>query len=354
MSVGANNGTSLQVAAVQMDANPAPTIERLKRAERLVTGAAESGAELVVLPECFNTGYAFSEENHTRVERIDGLTATWLRETAARLNIHLGGSLMMLEQGDTYNSLLLFAPDGRMWRYDKNCPWGWEQGYFRPSQLDPRITIAETDLGDIGMLICWDVSHSELWQMYAGRVDLMIISSCPVEVGHAIYQLPGGNQFTLEDMGSRFTSNADTVLLAFGDMLNQQTAWLGVPAVHSTECGHIQTPIPMGRRSLLGYIFAAPWMVKYMPRANKLQMSCDLVQECKILDNSGEILTRLSKEDGETFIMAEVKLPPSKISPQNPQPASLIPGTSYFLADVFIPAIMKPVYRRGQRQWKSA
>jgi hypothetical protein len=77
------------------------------------------------------------------------------------------------------------------------------------------------------------------------------------------------------------------------------------------------------------------------------------VQECKILDNSGEILTRLSKEDGETFIMAEVTLPPSKISPQDPQPASLIPGTSYFLADVFIPAIMKPVYRRGQRQWKN-
>lgn len=36
-----NNDTRLKVAAVQMDANPAPTIERLERAERLVAGAVE-------------------------------------------------------------------------------------------------------------------------------------------------------------------------------------------------------------------------------------------------------------------------------------------------------------------------
>ena len=106
MSVDANvenensGETSLHVAAIQMEANSAPTAERLARAERLVVSAVEAGAQLVLLPECFNTGYTFSEENHARVESIDGPTATWLHETAARYSIHLAGSLMLLEQGE--------------------------------------------------------------------------------------------------------------------------------------------------------------------------------------------------------------------------------------------------------------
>lgn len=352
MSTKMSEVRSLTIAAVQMDANPAPTVERLKRAEKLVKGAAKSGAQLVVLPECFNTGYTFSEENHARVEKIDGQTATWLRETAARLDIHLTGSFMMLDQGETYNTLLLFAPDGRSWRYDKNYPWGWEQGYFRASRQNPKLTIADTDLGDFGMLICWDVSHLELWQMYAGKIDLMIISSCPVEVGHGTYQLSDGDHFTLEDMGQRFAANKDSVLLAFGDMINQQTAWLGVPAVHSTECGHIQTDIPMGRQALLGFSLVAPRMLKYIPKANGLRMSCDLVQECKILDRNGNILVSLSEEDGESFTVAKVELPGSKEIPDLPQPPSLIPRASYFFADTLLPAIAKTVYRRGQRIWK--
>lgn len=343
----------LKVAAVQMDANPAPTVERLERAGRLVEEAADSGAQLVLLPECFNTGYTFNEEHHNRVEKMDGQTAIWLADTATRLNIHLAGSFMMLEQGETYNTLLLLAPDGRSWRYDKNYPWGWERGFFRRSRLEAKITVADTDLGDIGMLICWDVSHLNLWEMYAGKVDLMLISSCPVDVGHAIYQLPSGEHFTLNDMGPRFISSADTVLLTFTDMIDQQTAWLGVPAVHAVECGHIQTEIPMGRRAMMGWIFTAPWMIKYLPQANDLQMCCDLVHECKILDKEGKVLSRLSEKDGEAFTMAEVNLDLSKTTPQEPQPETPVPKESYFIADVFLPRINKAVYRKGQRLWRS-
>ena len=260
------HGPTLNIAAIQMDANPAPVADRLARAERLVAAAAEAGAQLAVLPELFNAGYAYSDDNHARVEPLDGPTATWMRDTAARLDLHLAGSLMLLEQGEVYNALLLFAPDGRLWRYDKNYPWGWERGYFRESRQEPWTTVAETDLGDIGMLICWDTAHRDLWKGYAGRVDLMLICSCPPDVSDPTYHFPNGDQLTFDDMGPLIASSKGSALDLFGDMINQQTAWLGAPAVNTVGCGRIETDIPNGRLSLLGYAVVAPWLLKYLPR----------------------------------------------------------------------------------------
>jgi predicted amidohydrolase len=133
----------IRVAAIQMDANSAPTSNRLQRAEKLITEASQAGAQLVVLPELFNTGYGYRDENYDRAEPITGPTTSWLRKTAAQHQIHLAGSLMLLDGKEIYNALLLFAPDGRMWRYDKNYPWGWERGYFRSAK---GTLIAKTDL----------------------------------------------------------------------------------------------------------------------------------------------------------------------------------------------------------------
>ncbi|HSR33726.1 MAG TPA: carbon-nitrogen hydrolase family protein [Anaerolineae bacterium] len=345
------SGRGLSVAAVQMDANPAPTADRLARAERLVSGAVESGAQLTVLPELFNTGYTYSDVNHTRVESLDGPTVTWMGDAAARHGSHLAGSLMLLDQGEVYNALLLFAPDGRMWRYDKNYPWGWERGYFRESCRDPKVTVAETDLGNIGMLICWDAAHLSLWERYAGQVDLMVICSCPPDVGDPIYHFPNGDQVTLDDMGSMVAFAKGTAARLFGDMINQQTAWLGVPAVNTVGCGHIRTSIPKGRLSLLGYALAVPWLLKYLPQADGLQMSCDMVHKCKVVDAGGEVLAELTKSDGEAFALAKVHLAGSVSYRQQPQPSSLVPKPAYFLSDILLPTITKPVYRKGQRLW---
>jgi hypothetical protein len=276
-----------------------------------------------------------------------------MRDTAARLGIHLAGSLMLLDGEEAYNALLLFAPDGRLWRYDKVYPWGWERGYFRPSAIagGERIAVAQTDLGAIGFLICWDVAHPDLWRRYAGQVDLMVISSCPPDVTNPTYLFPNGDQLTADDMGPALGTVKDTAKLIFGEVIDQQTAWLGVPAVCATGSGHITTGIPQGAATLLGLAPTAPWLFKYLPQASQMQLSCDMVLPgCRVLDAGGLTLVERPPEQGEGVAIAEVTVAAERPSPQVPQPVPAVPRLSYLLSDILLPWLMLPVYRKGLRE----
>jgi len=336
-----------------MNANPTPLTDRLARAERLVVAAAEAGAQLVALPELFNAGYAYRDENFHRAEPPDGPTATWMRATAARLDVHLAGTFLLLDHDDVYNALLLVAPDGRTWRYDKTYPWGWERAYFREGH---RITVAETDLGRIGMMVCWDVAHPELWRRYAGRVDLMLVCSCPPDVSEATYHLPGDVDLTVDDLGPVMGLTKGSARQVFGEVFNRQAAWLGVPAVSAGGSGRIRTEIPNGLGSVLSIAPTAPCLIRHLPRARQLALSCEIAPACKVVDAGGQVLSALAPEDGETFTLAPVTLPSPDVrpTPEGPQPSPGISRLVYFVSDVLLPTLTVPVYRRGLRQARGA
>ena len=167
---------TIRVAAVQMDVKPAPTLERLARAVGQVRVAASQGAELVVLPELFNTGYAYIDENYARAEPMNGQTIEWMLSTARSMNLYLAGTLLVRDGEDIYNRMLVVSPEGRTWTYDKNYPYAWERRYFKSSR---QICVARTDLGDLGLMICVDSVHLSQWKRYAGLVDMIVTASCP-------------------------------------------------------------------------------------------------------------------------------------------------------------------------------
>jgi len=338
---------TVHIAAVQMDANPAPTPERLARADRLVTDAARAGVDLVALPELFNLGYIYDESNHRRAEAPDGPTVAWMRETAARWGIHLAGSLLLRDGSEVYNALLVLAPDGRQWRYDKRYPWGWERSAFRPGR---GVTVAETDLGHLGLLICWDAAHPGLWRQYAGRVDLMVIASCPPDISQAVYRFPDGRQLPPADMGPVLRTLLQAAHRVFGDVIRQQATWMGVPAVNTVGCGHITTPIPNGRLSMLSMAPLAPALLKYLSQADRVQMSCDMAPGCQVIDAQGRVLAALAQADGETFTSAAVTLPAERPAPRGPQPETGLSRLAYLASDILLPLVSLPAYRRGLRQ----
>ena len=65
-------GQKISLAAIRMDAAPAPTQSRLERAESLVAQAATQGAQIALLPEVFNTGYEYHDRNYGLAEALDG------------------------------------------------------------------------------------------------------------------------------------------------------------------------------------------------------------------------------------------------------------------------------------------
>ncbi len=326
---------TLKVAIVQLDVTPDPTSDRLARAERLITQAAQDGAQLVALPEVFNTGYRYSDENFQRAEPLDGLTVTWMKNLSVRLNIHLAGSILLRDGGEIYNALLLTAPDGQLWRYDKNYPWGWERAYFRAGH---GAQVAHTALGDIGLLICWDVAHPNLWQQYAGKVDLMLITSCTPDLGRPTYELGDGERWTMDRLGPLMQSMSYTAERVFGIGMNRFTAWLGVPLLNTVASGHFRSPVPNPRMTLLTMLPAVPQVASYLSQADQLQVSSEMTPACKIVNSAGTIVTRLDPAQGETYAVSEIEIADEKPQPIGPLPGPTASWFTYLTSDM-IPAL---------------
>ena len=99
--------------------------------------------------------------------------------------------------------------------------------------------------------------------------------------------------------------------------------------------------------TLLSYVAVAPSLLGRLSQAHNMQLSCDFVQGCKVVDGTGAVLSELPQSVGESFTIAEVVLPAKKPHPQRPQPKSPLSWLAYFSSDVILPILMRPVYRRG-------
>jgi hypothetical protein len=178
-------------------------------------------------------------------------------------------------------------------------------------------------------------------------VDLMVISSCPPDVSNPTFHFPNGDSLTFDRMGPILASMQGSGPLVFGDMIDQQAGWLGVPCVNTVGSGHLRTAIPNGLGSFLTFLPLAPWLLRYLPQAGRMQMSSDFIAGCKVVDASGQVLASLTQEQGETFTLAKVTLAEERPRPQGPQPASPVPFLTYLSSDVLLPGLSIPIYRQG-------
>lgn len=168
------------VAAVQVAPSSAPlTVETVagntERALTWVERAVEAtGAELVVLPETVTTGFGPAVgpgELWDLLEAAPGAATAPYAELAARLGIHLvwGAYEAGPERGIVFNSAHLAGPDGTvLGTYHKTHPFGTEDvdrgGWVTRGE---HVTVVETEIGTIGLIICFDGDYPELSRINA-------------------------------------------------------------------------------------------------------------------------------------------------------------------------------------------
>ena len=337
---------NVKIAITQMNVAPDAVDQRLNRAEELVRNAAKQGAELVVLPELFNTGYAYEENNFIAARKHNHRTERWMQEISAQFNVHLAGSFLHYDQQIIFNSLHFMSPDGKTWRYDKNFPWGWERTYFEAGN---DIQIADTDLGRIGFMLCWDVAHPNLWQKYAGKVDLILASTCPPNIPDAVYHLPDGNHYQAGELGPLFAKMQHSAKNIFIDTPAQQCAWLGVPYISSTGSGKVSTPIPNPMSFLIGAIFSKPGLVYHLSQADNCSIDAEMVEAGLIYSANGQLLNQLRNTNQDEFCIADVEIKANTESPTSNQPKPSISEQVYFISDWYLPVVNKGTYRRELR-----
>lgn len=325
-----------------MDATPVKVQSRLERAESLIARAASQDAQVAVLPELFNTGYVYSSKNYRLSETMNGETANWMKRVARQYRLHVAGTFLLRDTDGIYNTMLIVAPDGRTWRYDKSHPWVWERAYFRPRK-NP-IQIAETDFGKIGMLICWDVAHADLWAQYAGKVDLMLVSSCPPRVHEFKIHLPDDRIVKMSELGTLMKTAYRNAEKTFGEFFLNQARWLCVPSVNTTGAGIFKSTLPRPMLSLSSLFSLRPDLWKYIPQAGEVTVSAEYYDDTFIADANGNVKAKTSL-NGDDLVISAVQLSEATPQPLKRQPAFGLSPLTYIL-DGFSNSMLKSYYNK--------
>jgi predicted amidohydrolase len=133
--------------------------DNLSRVDALLS---EVEADLIVLPELFQSGYFFRSETDLRriAEPVpEGRTTQRLQDWAAESEAVLVAGLAEQEGEDVYNSAILVRPDGSIETYRKVHLFYEEKTLFAPGDLGFGVFDVETRDGKpyrLGLMVCFD------------------------------------------------------------------------------------------------------------------------------------------------------------------------------------------------------
>lgn len=259
---------SIRVAAVQMRAQVGAVSRNLLAAEALAKEAFRRGATWVILPEFFTSAVAFTPTMLSAWQPLEGPPLELMRKLSREHDGVVGGSFIAKSGKDCFNSFLLVFPNGQYFKHDKDIPTMWENSYYIGGTDDG---VLSTPAGSVGVAMCWELIRSQTARRLRSKVGLVVGGSCwwdnrlPVPPKHAEEQ---------------------AILRAMlRDAPAHLARMLGVPVVHASHAGEFEGLTP-GNESI-------PYVSRYLG-------------ETQITDGCGKVLARMTYEDGEGVIVADI------------------------------------------------
>ena len=173
----------ITVSCVQMEPKTADVEANLSKMKEFIEKIKEEypKTNLVIFPELAISGYeASKEEFHSMAETItDGRSIKFMARLAAEYNMHIvyGFPERDLHVKDVlYNSAVMINNKGNvMGSYRKVHPFDNEKTWCRSGSDFP---VFDTEIGRIGIMICWDTAFPETARIYALKgCDLLVVST---------------------------------------------------------------------------------------------------------------------------------------------------------------------------------
>ena len=149
----------MKVCAAQMQVEHLAVEKNMARAREFVRQAEAAGCDLLAFPELFLTGPL---RGHLELAQpVPGLFTEEFSAMAREHGLHIVmGTLVEHDGRRCYNTSVLLDDNGRIvGRYRKIKLWDGEKDYITPGV---ELPVFATELGRIGLLVCWDLAFPEL------------------------------------------------------------------------------------------------------------------------------------------------------------------------------------------------
>ncbi|MAU39439.1 MAG: carbon-nitrogen hydrolase [Actinobacteria bacterium] len=164
----------MKVAGVQHDIVWEDKEKNFTNIRPLISQAAESSPDLIILTELFSTGFSMSTEMIG--EDIDGPSTSFLVNEAEKTGIPICGSVPALADGHKkpHNYLVVAYPDNSVESYAKKHLFSFakEDNHYRPGQETLTLNFAGTA---VSFFICFDLRFApDFWDL-APKTDLYVV-----------------------------------------------------------------------------------------------------------------------------------------------------------------------------------
>ncbi len=269
--VSLSRGATIRVAAIQMKAELGEVEINLAKADRLVREAFAKQAKWVILPEFFTSAMAVHQKMLDAARPLDGKPTQLLKTLAREFNGVGGGSFLAIRDGHTYNTFVLAYPDGKTFFHNKDYPTFLENNYYLGG-CDDGVLL--TPGINTGAALCWEFVRSGTAKRLYDKVDVVL--------GGACWWAPSDDldkdEVKAERVGELAMIKETPVKLA---------RILGVPVVFAQHAG-----------SYRGFV----------DTDGKEPYNSHFLGETAIVDGKGKVLARMSREDGEGVIVADITL----------------------------------------------
>ena len=175
----------IKLALAQISCKQGNKTDNIKKIEKIVTKAKSQAAELVIFPELSLTGYVVRDQIYELAETIPGPSTNILENIARKTKTHIVFGMPEVSEkthATLYNTAVLVGPKGFIGKYRKmylpTHSVFEEKRYFRPGYQ----TVAfDTELGKIGLIICYDIFFPEVSRLtrLEGAQLIVCISASP-------------------------------------------------------------------------------------------------------------------------------------------------------------------------------